>query len=207
MSLVKAEKELLAQGRDPYVLEDPYTPEAQARRAHRNRRVFTAVLAVLILCGVAIGGYRIWDETRPPNYTAYAQQTITIAGLTDEPFQVSVEELASLDCVRLSATGQGKGFGGKSKAGVVDAYGPTLETFLAVYGDGALPTDFRRIKFSCKDGYSIILHGENLEYETILCVTRGKRPLHDEQQPMRIVIPDEASGKWAYGVERIDFIR
>ena len=190
---------------DPYRLENPYTPQAQAKQRKRNKRlakVFGGVLGVLI---VAVAAFLVWDEVRPIDYGAYATQEITIVGLTDDAFTVTPEDLADLECVRMTASGTGQGVGGASKAGIVAAYGPLLETFLDQYG--YTQTDFRRIKCYCSDGYTVVLRGETLEYDIVLSIASGKDALYEVQRPLRLVIPDEQSGKWAYGVTRIEFTK
>ena len=188
---------------DPYRLENPYTPAALAKKRKRNRllaRVVAAVCAVVLL---ACGAYALWDEVRPVDYASYANVPITIAGLTEEEFTVTPDELAQLECVRITASGTGQGVNGASKAGFVAAYGPLMSTFLEQYGYAQ--TDFRRIKVYCGDGYTVVLRGETLEYDIVMSVASGKNSLYDVQKPLRLVIPDEQSGKWAYGITRIEF--
>ncbi len=190
---------------DPYRLEDPYTPQAIEKRRRRNwfiARVSAAVVAVLVVAFIA---YSIWDEVRPADIASYADTPITIVGLTEEEFTITPQDLVEMDCVRLTASGSGSGRGvsGASKAGFVAAYGPLLEDFLNQFG--YTQTDFRRIKVYCSDGYTVILRGETLEYDIVMSVASGKNSLYAKQKPLRLVIPDEQSGKWAYGVTKIEF--
>lgn len=188
-------------------MHDPYT-EGPTRAMRVRRAVLIACFAALL----AVVAWFAYDEVRPPSIDAYANQTITISGLGEEEFSVSVAELSEMDCQRLRVTGIGRGQNGESKAGTVSAYGPTLETFLAKYG--YKPTDFGRIIFTCKEeldsdgnpySYKVTLLDEQLQEQVIFSIARGKNALEEYSQPMRLVMPEESTGKWAYGVIKIDF--
>lgn len=197
-----------ARAADPYALRDPDARRTRPRRgAPVARSAIAALFAIVLAVVLGGGGYLAWDTLRGPDIGAYANQEITVSGLADRDFTVTPADLAELDCVRLSSTGSGEGPNGESKAGTVDAYGPTMETFLAAYGDGVKETDFKRVVIQCKDGYSVALIGDELGYETVLSIGVGKGALPEQRQPMRLLIPDASSGKWAYGVTRITFER
>ncbi|MDR1206563.1 MAG: molybdopterin-dependent oxidoreductase [Peptococcaceae bacterium] len=128
----------------------------------------------------------------------YADAQITVAGLTETEFTISPSELAELDCVSSSASGQ------TAKAGTVSAAGPTLETFLEQYGK--TQTDFALARFIASDGYRVTLHIQSLEkYEIILSVASGDKPLPESERPLRLLIPGAESSQWIYAVERIEF--
>lgn len=193
---------------DPrYRMRDPYNDPPT-----RNMKLARFAAAVACVLVVAVVGFFAWDNLRPPDIAAYESQEITIKGLTDAPFTVTVAELAELNCTRLSASGTGGGENGESKAGTVNAYGPTLETFLAQYGHK--PYDFGRIIFTCKEeqdsegnnyNYNVTLLDDQLQEEIILSIASGKNALDEYAQPMRLVILEEATGQWAYGVTQIEF--
>lgn len=158
----------------------------------RNKIAFSALLLCLILLFTACA--------KQADISNYAQTEIEISGLTDEDFTVTPEELSKLDCVERTATGRSE------KAGTVAARGPLLDTFLAQYGCKA--ADFYKIRFLCADGYKIVLKGEYLtDYEIVLAVSCGAEPLPEAQRPLRILIPEAESSKWAYSVIRIEFER
>ena len=115
--------------------------------------------------------------TKQADLSAYGDVPIAVSGLKEEEFTVTA-----------SATG------------------PLLNTFLAQYGFQA--SDFTKIRFICSDGYKVTLKGTELtEYEIILAVSAGGEPLAEKQRPLRILIPKAESGKWAYGIIRMEFER
>ena len=155
------------------------------------RRLLLPALLLLLFLTACGGRDRLAD---------YGDTPIEIVGLTAEPFSVTPRELAQLDCVSRTATGA------TAKAGTVNAYGPLLNTFLAQYG--AQASDFYKIRFLCNDGYKVVLRDELLtDYEIVLAVSYGKKPLPEEMRPLRLLIPEAESSKWAYGVIRIEFER
>lgn len=138
--------------------------------------------------------------TKQADLSAYGDVPIAVSGLKEEEFTVTAKELSQLDCVSRTATGK------TAKAGTASATGPLLNTFLAQYGFQA--SDFTKIRFICSDGYKVTLKGNELtEYEIILAVSAGGEPLAEKQRPLRILIPKAESGKWAYGIIRMEFER
>ncbi|MDR1246794.1 MAG: hypothetical protein LBK57_07165 [Clostridiales Family XIII bacterium] len=151
---------------------------------------FTVIfLAVCTGCG----------GTPEADISAYGDAPIEISGLTSEDFTVTPGELAALECVSRSATGE------TAKAGTVKAVGPLLNTFLADYGKNA--SDFNRIRFIASDGYRVVLRDEYLtDYEVVLSVASGREPLQESERPLRILIPEAESGMWEYACIRIEFV-
>ena len=150
------------------------------------------LLTLCILVLTACGG--------KADISDYADAPITVSGLLDEEFTVTPHELAALDCVSRTATGA------TAKAGTVNAYGPLLDTFLAQYGYTA--SDFYKIRFLCADDYKAVLRDEYLtDYEVVMAVSYGSEPLPENMRPLRLLIPDGESNKWAYAVTRIEFER
>jgi hypothetical protein len=62
------------------------------------------------------------------------------------------------------------------------------------------------VKLYCKDGYTVILRTDTLEGDPILSVANGKDALEPYQWPLRLVIPGDDTGRWAFGIIRIEFI-
>ena len=132
--------------------------------------------------------------------SAYGEEPITISGLKDEEFTVTPNELAEMKCVSRTDTGA------TQKAGTVKAYGPLMSTFVEQYG--YTMSDFSKIRFICRDEYKTVLQKEYLtDYEIVLSVASGSDPLSEKEQPLRILVPEADSYRWAYSVERIEFVK
>ncbi|MDR2296384.1 MAG: hypothetical protein LBD95_06250 [Clostridiales Family XIII bacterium] len=174
---------------------------ARARRAYgaygKTRTTAAARFAALfIVAAAALAGC---GGSGGADISAYGDAPIEIAGLTDEAFTVTPNELAALPCVTRSATGA------TAKAGTVKAVGPLLDTLLEKYGKKA--SDFERIRFIASDAYRIVLRDEYLtDYEVVLSVANGKDPLPASEQPLRILIPEAESSMWEYACVRIEFV-
>lgn len=150
-------------------------------------RLLALLLLLVSLCGC--GGLDISD---------YGDEQILITGLTEEDFYITPNQLLEMECV--SATAKGK----TAKAGTVQAYGPTMATFLEAYGKSL--DDMYSIKLIASDDYKVTLGQATWEkYDIILSVARGNKALDDYQQPLRVVIPGGDSGNWARMVVRIEF--
>ena len=103
-----------------------------------------------------------------------------------------------MECTSATATGK------SAKAGTVQAYGPTLETFLAQYGKTL--DEFKSVKFYASDDYTVTLGRVTWEkYDVILSVAEGSKPLPEYQWPLRILIPGGDSGNWVRLVTKIEF--
>ena len=154
------------------------------------------VLLIVLLC--ACGGPS--TVTVRADISEYGDVPITIARLQEADFTVTPNELKELPCVERTATGA------TAKAGTVHAVGPLLDAFLEQYGVSM--SDFKKIRFLCKDGYRAVLKDEYLtEYEVVLQLAQSDGPLSEEQQPLRVLIPEAESSYWAYGVTPIEFVR
>lgn len=152
------------------------------------KRMLCAALAVLLVC---LTGCKA-------DISAYETSPIQIIGLTEESFSVTPKELMDMECV--SATAQGN----SDKAGTVNAYGPTMETFVSSHGRSL--DDFRYIRFSASDGYDVTVNRLVWDsYDIILSVSNGTKPLEERQRPLRVVIPGYDSGKWVRLVTQIEF--
>ncbi len=136
---------------------------------------------------------------RTPGFSSYADQEIEIIGLLDEDFTVTPAELAQLDCVMTSTTGNTK-----KAQGTIYAYGPTLETFLAQY-DVTLD-QLRSMKAVGLDDYTVTLGKTTWDKYTInLAVKNGKKQLLERQRTLRIIIPGADSGKWIREIGQLIF--
>ena len=159
----------------------------------RNGKVSAFVIAIILVCVLSACGNANADISE------YGDTPIVISGLTDGELVITPGELAKLDCVSRTAAGK------TAKAGTVNATGPLLDTFLAQYGKSM--SDFERIRFIASDHYRVVLKDEYLsEYEVVLAVSNGNKPLIEEHRPLRILIPDADSSMWEYAVVRIEFV-
>lgn len=156
------------------------------------------VCSLLVLCLVILITAGC-DASVRADLSAYGDEAIRIIGLGAEDLTVTPKELAKLDCESQSATGK------TQKAGTVYGVGPTLDTFLAQYNKKQ--TDFQKIIFKAKDGYTITLGPQDLKkYTIILSVANGKKPLSEQEAPLRLLIPEAESGKWIRMVNEIKFV-
>jgi hypothetical protein len=127
-------------------------------------------------------------------------EKIVVHGLKDQDFEITLGELKTLPVV--TRHGQARQSNGQTVN--VKATGPLLDTFLKQYGK--TQQDFSRIRFSAKDNYSIAVPHDILENrEVILSYINDGKPLEDDWQPLRIVIPGERSMYWVRSMNRIDF--
>lgn len=164
----------------------------KAEPKHFTKAVACTLLAVVLLCQMTACGGK-------PDISSYEDTPIIIKGLADEDFEITPADLLEMDCVSGSDTGD------SDKEGTIDGYGPTLDTFLAVYGKER--SDFSKVKFIGKDGYKKTIWGEMLkEKEIVLSVANGEEPLKDSETPIRLLIPGADSSYWVYGVNEIEFI-
>ena len=201
--LKRREKDLLKAGIDPYALEDPASPEIKKLNSKENREKAIFVICFLgLLLAIALSFYA-FKATQGPTYKDYAEEAIHVVGLTEDEFDISVLSMAAMTCEYVNAKGVSSD-NGATGTGSASGYGPSLKTFMGMYGKTS--SDFKRIRFLCKDGYSIALSGKKVEYDAVLSISKGDSALPEEQRPMRIIIPKESSGQWAYGVTRIEFI-
>ena len=150
------------------------------------KRIIALLLLVLYLTGCAA------------DISAYEDSPILVTGLLEEDFCITPGELAALECTEATAVGK------TAKAGTVQAYGPTLETFLAQYGK---PLDeFKSVRFTASDDYVVTIGKVSWDkYDVILSISQGSKALPDYQQPLRIVIPGGDSGNWVRCVTTIEF--
>ena len=198
----QAQAQAQAQAVDPYRLPDPRNSKGSV-----GGTIAKATFALIAAALIVFACYFAWETLRNPDIDAYADQTIELVGLTDDgsSINVTVSQLSQFHCESKTISGTGMGANGESKAGTVSVYGPELNTVLEYFG--YTKSDFRRIKITCKDDYKVTLRGDSLTYDIYLSIASGKNALYEKQQPLRVVIPDEQSGKWGYGVVKIEFIQ
>ncbi len=130
----------------------------------------------------------------------FDEEKIVIHGLKDQDFEITLGELKTLPVV----TRHGKATQSNGQVVSVKATGPLLDTFLQQYEK--TQRDFSRIRFTAKDNYTIAVPRDILENrEIIMSYINDNKPLEDDWQPLRIVIPGERSMYWVRSMNRIDF--
>jgi len=127
-------------------------------------------------------------------------EKIVVHGLKDQDFEITQGDLKNLTAV----TRYGEATRANGEKVSVEATGPLLDTFLQQYGK--TQNDFSRIRFIAKDKYSIAVpHDILVNRQIILSYINDGKPLEDDWQPIRIVIPGERSMYWVRGMIRMDF--
>lgn len=185
----------LRNGIDHSVASDTCCEKQSKGKEKKILRWFVLIaVAVVIIFGlrIAVGPTILWADI-----SAYADDKILVTGLTDEDFYVTPEDLSHLELEKVTAVGKSQ------KAGTVKGVGPTLDTFLAQYGKSR--EDFKQIKFYADDDYTTALVKTLEEKEIVFSIANGRESLEKGQQPLRIVIPEEDSGKWIRMVTKIEF--
>lgn len=127
-------------------------------------------------------------------------EKIVIHGLQDQDFEITLGELKKLPTV----TRHGEATRANGERVSVDATGPLLDTFLGKYGK--TQKDFSRIRFTAADRYSIAVPSDVLaNRQIILSYSNDGKPLADDMQPVRVVIPGERAMYWVRKMTRMDF--
>lgn len=150
------------------------------------------IAAIMVIFRVSFGSAILWA-----NISEYENKKVLVTGLTKEDFYITPKELSKMKMVSVTAKGS------SAKAGTVKGIGPTMETFLKKYGKTV--DDFKQVKFYASDDYTTVLVKTLHEKEVILSIAKGREPLDEYQRPLRIVIPDEDSGKWIRLVTKMEF--
>lgn len=165
------------------------------RRTSGYYAVRIAALVIALVCAACM-----LTSCGSADISSYGNDKITISGLKDDDFTVTPNDLSEMKCVSRTDTGA------TAKAGTVNAYGPLLETFVGKYG--YTTDDFSRVTFKCRDSYEVSLKEEYLtDYDIVLSIASGSEALPEKEQPLRILVPEAESSKWAYSVERIEFTK
>ena len=161
-----------------------------------EKTILAIVIAAVLVVGlrIGVGPTILWADI-----SAYENEQILVTGLTDEDFYITPGQLAELPLEKVTATGE------TAKAGTVNGIGPTMDTFIEAYGEGAAKEDFKQVKFYASDNYTTALVRTLQEGEIVLSIANGNEPLYEGHQPLRIVIPGEDSGTWIYMITAIEF--
>ncbi|HHX14363.1 MAG TPA: molybdopterin-dependent oxidoreductase [Clostridiales bacterium] len=164
------------------------------------KKKLTGFVCILFIAALVLSG--CGAQVDSDAIAGYEAAEITISGLTEEDFKLSIGELAKLETVSRPATAR-RSNGEKVS---INATGPLLDTFLAQYD--MTQNDFASIRFAASDGYAITVDANLLaNREIILALSDGGKALSMEDQPLRIVIPGERAMYWVRHLTSISFER
>ena len=151
-----------------------------------------AIIALLsCLCMAGCG-------TDDIDISGYGEEKIVLSGLQKEDVEVTIRELAAMDCktVKTHST--------SDKIGEVRATGVELGTLLEQYG--LSKEDISSLRFYGIDEYDVPLTGEYImEHDIYLALGINGEPLDKESTPCRVIIPESDSAYWIRMVNRIEF--
>lgn len=151
-----------------------------------------AIIALLsCLCMAGCG-------TDDIDISGYGEEKIVLSGLQKEDVEVTIRELAAMDCktVKTHST--------SDKIGEVRATGVELGTLLEQYD--LKKEDISSLRVYGIDEYDVPLTGEYLmEHDIYLAFGINGEPLDKESAPCRVIIPESDSAYWIRMVNRIEF--
>ena len=130
--------------------------------------------------------------------SGYGEEKIVLSGLQKADVEVTIRELAAMDCktVKTHST--------SDKIGEVRATGVELGTLLEQYG--LSKADISSLRFYGIDEYDVPLTGEYImEHDIYLAFGINGEPLDKESAPCRVIIPESDSAYWIRMVNRIEF--
>ena len=161
-----------------------------------RKKIFVTIL--LILSMTVMAGC---SATVKADISEYADEEIVITGIAEEDIIVTPADLAEMDCVKKTVKGLSKG-----TEITVTGIGPTLETVLAEYD--IEQSSVKQVIFIAYDGYSKSYDSDFflVHPDIILSVSTADEPLYDENQPVRLLIPDTTADNWVKGVKKIQII-
>lgn len=164
-------------------------------RHHSQKKLALIVLALVAVLTMAACG----EKTSNPLSSADDGQKILITGLQAQDLAVTIGELKNLPAVTKSA----EATRANGETVRVKARGPLLETVLQKHGKSI--KDFTTVRLSAKDGYSVAVPPDILKNRLIILAYEidGER-LDKDNQPIRVVIPEERAMYWVRMLERID---
>ena len=160
-----------------------------------KRAVVLAIgIVMTALCCLCMAGCGTDDI----DISGYADEKIVLSGLQQEDVEVTIRELAAMDCktVKTHST--------SDKIGEVRATGVELGTLLEQYG--LSKEDISSLRFYGIDEYDVPLTREYImEHDIYLAFGINGEPLDKESAPCRVIIPESDSAYWIRMVNRIEF--
>lgn len=166
----------------------------------KNICKFISLFLVLLLLVMTVSACGSKVQGRATEPGPFDGEKIVVHGLQEQDFEITLGDLKKLSAVTRHAEAA-RSNGEKVSA---DATGPLLDIFLQQYGK--TQKDFSRVRFTAKDRYSIAVPSDVLtNREIILSYSNAGKPLQDDMQPVRVVIPGERAMYWVGNLSRIDF--
>lgn len=135
------------------------------------------------------------------NKNSETSNKICISGLEKENIEVKVDEIKKLkkvnkDVVAVTSSGE---------RNEMNVSGGLLEELLGKYNKSQ--KNLSIVRFIATDGYSIDIPKEVLENrDIILAYEIDGKPLFEDSQPLRIIIPDERAMYWVKGLNKIEIV-
>ena len=169
--------------------------ETESSEKRRLRRLIPLALICILIAvtGCSCG-------TDDIDISGYADQTIELRGIGDQPVTVTPADLKAMKCKTLRTEST------SDKIGKVRATGPELDTVLAEYG--AAKSDFSKIIFYGSDEYDVKLLNDYItSHDIYLAIGIDGQPLDAESIPCRVIIPESDSAYWVRMVTAIKFIK
>jgi hypothetical protein len=167
----------------------------------KQQALLTAVsLIVLVLTVVtlAVSGNRN-AAIAPGGPSPDDAQQILIHGLRDQDITITLGDLKKLPTV----TRYAEATRSNGEEVQVLATGPLLDTLLKKYGKSQ--QEFSRIRFTARDNYAIAVPADILKNcQIVLSYINDGKPLEEDWQPVRVVIPGARSMYWVKDMIRID---
>ncbi len=163
-----------------------------------KQRIKTVVILTVFVC--ALMSLTACGKPDDIDISGYADQTILLIGIDDEPVQLTVADLKAMECETIKTEST------SDKIGVVRATGPWLDTVLKTYG--MKQGEFSKIIITGADEYDTKLDQNYLkENPVMLAFGIDGKPLAEDAVPCRIIIRKSDSAYWVRQVREIEFIR
>lgn len=157
-------------------------------------KIWITIIAITIT--LAFGGC---GSEPSADTSSYSGDCLTVIGVTENEDIITIDELSKLECKSNTYTTMSR----KGEI-TVKAYGPELEEILEKYNLDIV--DIKNINVLARDGYRASFDSSFLTNhdEIIFSIANGKDALEEDEQPIRLVIPDAPAEQWVRAVEKIE---
>ena len=164
--------------------------------------ILTVIILVLVGCGQSLEPNE--DSSDPDDKTSTVDDTtegIILAGIGGGDIKVTIDEIKELkkvneDVISLSSSGEET---------ELNISGGLLEELLIKHN--VSQTELDSIRITATDGYSMEIPSEILKNRDIVLTYEVEgEPLLKEDEPLRIVIPEERAMYWVRSVSKIEVV-